>query len=266
MKLSSALYKGRVHHRRTRPKEHVLNYRVFWMLIDLSEIDRLNQGLRLFSHNRFNLLSFHDRDHGDGTGLSLRDQICCWLGQAGVELNGGAVRLLTMPRVLGYVFNPISIYYCHDDHDRLVALVYEVTSTFGVRHTYVIPVSADDKAQGRFVQSTPKSLYVSPFMGMEMDYAFRGHVPSENLDVAIDGLDSQGVLISASISAQRKALTDAALLSAAVRVPFLTLKVVAAIHWEALKICLKGIKLTRQPEPASHRVTIQRQTRSTRLG
>lgn len=262
----SALYRGVVTHRRLRPREHRLNYRVFWLLLDLAEIDALDRRLRLFSRNRFNLLSFHDRDHGDGSGGPLRPQIEAYLGRAGIDIEGGPIRLLTMPRVLGYVFNPISLYYCHGADGRLAAVVYEVTSTFGVRHAYVIPVPAEDQAAGRIHQGAAKALYVSPFMGMEMDYEFRGHAPDESLSLTIDGRDVQGVLITAAMSGERRDVTDANLLSAAAAMPLLTLKVMAAIHWEALKLWLKRIPLTRQPPPAWDPVTIQRKARESRLG
>ena len=148
MTQASALYRGGVMHQRLRPRAHRLNYRVFWLLLDLAEIDELDRRLRWFSRNRFNLLSFHDRDHGDGSGAALRPQIEAFLGRAGIDIGEGAVRLLTMPRVLGYVFNPISLYYCHQVDGRLAAMVYEVTSTFGVRHAYVIPVPETDQAAG----------------------------------------------------------------------------------------------------------------------
>lgn len=263
--MKSALYSGAVMHRRLRPREHRLNYRVFWLMLDLAELDRLDQRLRLFSRNRFNLLSFHDRDHANAFGGSLRDQIDGWLARAGIRLDGGAVQLLTMPRVLGFVFNPISLYYCHHPDGRLLAMVYEVTSTYGVRHAYVIPVPPEDQVSGRIRQGAAKALYVSPFMGMDMDYAFRGHAPGEHVDMTIDGLDADGVLITAAMSAQRKPLTDAAILRATLAMPFLTIKVVAAIHWEALKLWLKRIPLTRQPAPAADPVTAQLSPRDSRL-
>ena len=263
---SAALYRGGVTHRRLRPRDHRLNYRVFWLLLDLAEIDGLDRRLLLFSRNRFNLLSFHDRDHGDGSGAGLRPQIEAFLDRAGVDLEGGAIRLLTMPRVLGYVFNPISLYYCHRADGRLAAVVYEVTSTFGVRHAYVIPVPAEDQAAGLIRQGAAKALYVSPFMGMEMDYRFRGHAPSETLDMTITGFDAQGPLIVAAMKADRFALEDHAIWKAALALPFLTVKVVAAIHWEALKLWLKGVGLTRQPPPSPEPVTIQSGPHDSRLG
>jgi DUF1365 family protein len=261
----SALYRGGVMHRRLRPRAHQLNYRVFWLLLDLAEIDGLDRRLRLFSRNRFNLLSFHDRDHGDGSGTALRPQIEDFLMRAGIDIGGGPIRLLTMPRVLGYVFNPISLYYCHQADGRLAAMVYEVTSTFGVRHAYVIPVPSEDQAAGLIRQGAAKALYVSPFMGMEMDYVFRGHAPGQRLDLTIDGLDAEGVLITAAMSGERRPLQDRQLWAAALALPLMTLKVMVAIHWEALKLWLKGVRLTRQPPPARESVTIQRRARESRL-
>jgi DUF1365 family protein len=266
MTQASALYRGGVVHRRLRPKAHQLNYRVFWLLLDLAEIDGLDRRVRLFSRNRFNLLSFHDRDHGDGSGAALRPQIEVWLGRAGIDIGEGPVRLLTMPRVLGYVFNPISLYYCHRIDGRLAAVVYEVTSTFGVRHAYVIPVPVEDQAEGLIRQGAAKALYVSPFMGMEMDYEFHGHAPGERLDLAINGVDAEGLLITAAMSAERHPFEDRNLLVAALALPFMTLKVVAAIHWEALKLWLKRVPLTRRPPPAWASVTIQKRARESRLG
>jgi DUF1365 family protein len=227
-------------HRRLRPKIHQLNYRVFWLLLDLAEIDDLDRRLRLFSRNRFNLLSFHDADYGDGSG-ALRPQVEVWMAQAGIDLDGGPIRLLTMPRVLGYVFNPLSLYYCHFPDGRLAAMVYEVTNTFGIRHAYVIPVPVEDQTAGLIRQGAAKALYVSPFMGMEMDYQFRGHTPGERLDMTIDGLDKDGVLITAAIAAERQPLEDRRIVAATSAIPLMTFKVIWAIHWEALKLLLKGV-------------------------
>jgi len=178
---ASALYVGGVFHTRLRPRRHRLKYRVFWLMLDLDEIDALDRRLKTFSRGRFNLMGFYDRDHGDGSGAPLRGQIVARLAEAGIEVGSGAIRLLTMPRVLGFVFNPISLYYCHRADGRLAAMVYEVTSTFGERRSYVLPVPAAEVDDDRFRQQTDKRLYVSPFMGMEMDYVFRGRPPGETL-------------------------------------------------------------------------------------
>ncbi len=263
---ASALYRGGVMHRRWRPKSHRLRYRVFWLLLDLAELDDLDRRLRLFSRGRWNVLSFHDRDHGDGSGAALRPQVEAWLRRAQVDAGAGPIRLLTMPRILGYVFNPISLYYCHKTDGRLAAVVYEVTSTFGLRHAYVIPVSEADQAAGLIRQCAAKALYVSPFLGMEMDYDFHGRAPGERLDLTITGVDAAGPLISAVMAAERRPLRDRDLAAAVVALPLLTLKVVVAIHWEALKLWLKGVRLTPQPPPAQERVSAQRCARESRLG
>lgn len=248
---ASGLYAGEVSHHRTRPRRHRLRYRVFWLLLDLGELDGLDRELRIFSRNRFNLLSFHDRDHGDGSGRPLRGQVEAHLSALGVDIAGGAIRLLTMPRVLGFVFNPISVWFCHRPDGGLAAVIYEVTSTFGVRHAYVMQVAPGDVDAGLIRQGCAKALYVSPFMDMDMTYAFRGAVPGERLNLTVNGSDAEGLLISASMSARRREMTDGALLNAFLTIPLLTFKVVAAIHWEALKLFLKGVRLTKQPAPGA---------------
>ncbi|OGN50634.1 MAG: hypothetical protein A2352_02960 [Caulobacterales bacterium RIFOXYB1_FULL_67_16] len=249
MTQASALYVGKVFHARLRPKPHRFTYRVFWLMLDLAEIDAVDARLRVFSHNRFNLLSIHDRDYGDGAGGSLRAHVEARLAEAGVEIGAGSVRLLTMPRLLGFVFNPISLYFCHHEDGRLAAMIYEVTSTFRERRFYVLPVSAEDAEAGRFRQQIDKTLYVSPFMGMDMDYDFKGQPPGEALALAINGSDAEGLLIATTMTGERRPMTDRALAAAALAMPLLTLKVVAAIHWEALKLWLKGVALTRKPSP-----------------
>lgn len=243
----SALYRGVVTHQRLRPRPHRLNYRVFWLLLDLDEVEGLDRHLRLFSRNRFNLLSFHDRDHGDGSDTPLRAQVEAQLASVGVALNGGAIRLLTMPRVLGFVFNPISVYYAFHADGRLAAMVYEVTSTFRERRAYVLPIADADGVSGRIRQQTAKRLYVSPFMDMDMAYDFRGRAPGERLMLGVNASDDQGLLIATALHGRRRDMTDRALLGAVLAMPFLTLKVVVAIHWEALKLWLKRVPLTQRP-------------------
>lgn len=246
----SALYRGAVAHRRLRPRSHRLRYRVFWLLLDLAEVDMLSARCAAFSRNRFNLLSFHDRDHGDGSDTPLRAQVEAKLTASGIDLGGGKIRLLTMPRVLGYVFNPISLYYCHHADGRLMAMIYEVTSTFGERHAYVAPVrTLAAQRDGQIRQTANKALYVSPFMDMDMGYVFRGRAPGETLALAIEGRDSEGLLIAATLAGERRAFTDGELIAASAAIPLLTLKVTAAIHWEALKLWLKRVPLTRPPSP-----------------
>lgn len=245
----SCLYTGTVMHRRFKPRAHRLAYRVFWTLLDLDELPRLCARLRLFSLEGFNLFGFHAADHGDGSNRPLRQQAEAHLAAAGIALEGGAIRLLCMPRLLGFVFNPISVYYCYHRDGALKAMLYEVHNTFGERHSYLIPVDTD--ANEPLEQRCLKAFYVSPFMDMNIVYRFRIQPPSERVALVIESADAQGSVLTASLAGTRQELTDAALLRAFVAFPLMTLKVVAGIHWEAARLWLKGMRLRpRPPAPA----------------
>ena len=249
----SALYSGRVMHHRLRPRQHRLRYSIFYLLIDLDEADGMAKTLRLFSRNRFNLFSFRDRDHGDGSSMPLRAQIDGHLREANVDA-GGPIRLLTMPRILGYAFNPLSVYFCYRRDESLAAIIYEVSNTFGQRHSYLVPVAPGAALPIR--QQSRKSLYVSPFMTTDMDYSFVVVPPNDRVAISITGSDAQGPLIIAKLSAVRRALTDAALLKLFVSFPLLTLKVIVGIHWEALLLWFKGVGLQHRPPPPGRPMTI----------
>ena len=251
---ASALYRGTVAHRRLRPKQHALKYRAFWMLFDLDELPPLGRSLRLFSHNRFNLFSFYDKDHGGNSEASLHAQVVSHLRDAGIATDGGPIRLLCMPRILGYVFNPISVYFCYLRDGTLNAILYEVNNTFGQRHSYLIPVAP---SAGRTItQSCAKRLYVSPFNDMAMSYAFKVQPPEASVAIAVDVLDAAGLIITTSLSGRRQAFSDAVLAGTFLRHPLLTLKVIAAIHWEALRLWLKGMKITERPPSPGQPVSI----------
>lgn len=251
--IASALYTGTVMHQRFRPKPHRLRYRMAQSLIDIDEVDALAGRLRLFSHNRFNLIAFHDRDYGDRSGSDLRGQIEALLRTAEIDFDGGPIRLLTMPRIMGHVFNPISTWFCHARDGSLGATVYEVTNTFGDRHFYAIRADAE---AGTVHQNCDKALHVSPFMDMDMRYDFALKPPGESVSLTITGSDSEGKLIVASFAGKRKTLDDKALLGLLLGLPLLTLRVVAGIHWEALKLWLKGMGVRRRPIPADSSLTL----------
>lgn len=238
MTLRSALYAGEVMHRRLRPKPHHLRYRVVAALIDLDELPALDARLRLFGHNRRALFSFHDRDHGDRSGAPLRGWVEARLAEAGIDSGGGAIRLLCYPRILGFAFNPLTVYFCHDQDGELVALLYEVSNTHGEKHTYVIPAAP---AGGAVRQACDKRFFVSPFIAMDCRYRFRVLPPDEKTVIAISQGDAQGPLLAAVFSGQRQPMTDRRLAITFAGQPLMTFKVVAAIHWEALKLWWKGI-------------------------
>jgi uncharacterized protein len=253
--VASAFYAGAVTHRRLAPTRHRLRYSMFQMLFDLDEAPDLSRRLRLFSHNRFNLFSFHDRDHGDGRAGPLRAYVEETLDAAGIAHGGGPIRLLCMPRLFGHVFNPLSIYYCHRADGTLAAMLYEVNNTFGERHSYLIAVPPE--AAGPIRQSCEKAFHVSPFMDMAMTYGFKVTAPAERITTMISGSAPDGSLILvAAFAGRRRELTDRVLAHALVAYPLLTVKVVAAIHFEALKLILKGLRLRPRPPAPAEAVTV----------
>ncbi len=238
MTLQSSIYRGPVVHERLRPKRHRLRYRVFSLLLDLDELEELDRKFRLFGYNRWALLAFHDGDHGPTTGDALRPWVEDRLKEAGLAPDGGPIRLLCYPRILGYVFNPLSVFFCYRRDGRLAAILYEVCNTYRERHTYVIPVQ--DSERNVIRQSCGKALYVSPFIGMDSQYHFRIVPPDEEVKIVIRQEDSDGLLLAASFRGARAPLNEGALARCLARFPFLTMKVVAGIHWEALLMWLKG--------------------------
>lgn len=251
MTQASGLYAGVVSHTRLRPRRHALRYRIFMLLLDLDELPALDRGLKLFSVGRFNLTSFNPRRHGDGSATPLKAQVEAQLQAAGIA-HGGPVRLLAMPRILGGGFNPLSVFFCHRPDGTLSALLYEVNNTFGERHSYLIPAEP-----GQIVrQACDKGFYVSPFMDMDLSYAFRVRPPAEMVQVLIDVDDAEGRLLSTGFAAERRELTDRAVLGAWLTHPWMTLGVLGAIHWEALKIWLKGETVRVRPAKPAWAVTV----------
>ena len=252
----SGLYPGMVTHARLRPRAHRLRYRIFMLLIDLDELPALDRSLKLFGVDRLRLIGFSEADHLGGSGRTLKSQVEAHLAAAGI-VAGGAIRLLCMPRILGGGFNPLSVYFCHRSDGRLRAILYEVNNTFGERHSYLIPVDGRDGEEGRPVrQGVDKAFYVSPFMDMDLAYAFRIAPPGERVSVAIDVSDDQGPVLAAAFAGTRQPLTDGNLWRAWLGHPWMTLGVLAAIHWEGLKIWLKGEPIRKRPKAPGRRVTV----------
>ena len=242
--MAGCLYLGRVMHKRTRPFVYQFSHRVFYLLLDIDHLDDL--GSRLLSHNRFGLLSLYDRDHGSRDGSPLRPWVDAALKKAGVDLAGGSVRLLCFPRLWGFVFNPLSIFFCSDGDGRLRAILYEVKNTFGDQHTYLFRVAAGDTGPQR--HACAKNLYVSPFIPQAAQYRFHVEEPGERLSVLIRERVAEEDVLLATLTGRRVPLSTLTLALAVVRHPVMTLKVMLAIHWHALWIWLKGGKFHHRPE------------------
>ncbi len=241
MTISSAIFRGKVTHERLRPKRHRFSYSVFTMLFDLDELSELDGHGVLFGYNRRALLSFYDRDHGPTTEEALRPWVEERLRDAGQEPDGGAIRVLCYPRIFGYVFNPLSVYFCYHRDGGLTAILYEVCNTFGERHVYVIPTDGCDRPVIR--QSSDKKLYVSPFIAMETKYHFRIAPPSDRINIIIRQEDGDGLLFAAGFNGERSNLNRRSMMRCLAEFPFLTVKVAVAIHWEALLLWAKGLQV-----------------------
>jgi len=234
--IKSALYEGWVMHRRLRPRHHRFKYRVFAMLLELEELPALDRHLSLFKYNRWGLFSFKDKDHGDGRDLNVwLDDL---LAQHDIAAKGPR-RVLCYPRILGYVFNPISVWFCDDQDGKLAAIVYEVHNTYEERHAYVLPVG-EDKDLVR--HGCSKNFYVSPFLSRDCRYDFRIRPPEKDVSIVIQEEEAGSPILSASFAGRRRAFTDGALARMLLRYPLMTLKVVAAIHFEAVRLMVKGVR------------------------
>lgn len=242
--MHARLYTGHVIHRRLHPVRHGFTYRVFSLFLDLHEASWLARRLWLFSHNRFNLFSFYDRDHGDGSGRPVADWAADQLRAAG--LVPGPIRLLCFPRILGYVFNPLAVYFCYaPDGRHLQAIIYQVSNTFGERHSYLI---RNMSATGEMADhSYPKGFHVSPFLAVAGDYHFSLSRPGESLDLAIRLVQGGRTVLIARQSGHAEVLTDGRLLRRFFSHPLMTLKVIAAIHVEALRLWRKGAPVHHKP-------------------
>jgi len=251
---AASLYPSRVMHRRRVAPFYRFVYRIFYLLIDVDRIAETAQELRLFSHNRFNLASFYDRDFGLRRPGGLRPWAESILDNAGIDLAGGRVRLLCLPRLLGFAFNPISLWYCEHRDGSLRAVIAEVRNTFGEKHSYLLAAGGGPMAYDRPLEAE-KCFHVSPFFDLVGRYRFTLSEPGERLRVAIHETRAGVPILDATLAGERRALTDGALLALALAMPLMTLKVVAGIHWEALKIWLRGGKYHPKPLPPAQDVT-----------
>jgi uncharacterized protein len=244
------LYYGNVMHQRMRPVGHRFDYKVFSLMVDLDHLEEARKLSPLFSVNRFNLLSFHESDHIRGSRAdNLRAHVDGLLAEAGLPRRPARILLACYPRVLGRVFNPLSVFYAYDAAGTLQALVYQVRNTFGEDHTYVCPVEESERSAAGIRQVRRKIFHVSPFLGMELSYHFRMAPPGETLKWRILETDADGPLLAATYSARAESLSTSSILRNVARIPMLTWKIVGAIHFEALRLWLKGVAYVEKPEP-----------------
>lgn len=243
---AAALYVGTVMHQRMKPVSRRFAYRVFSVLLDLDRLADASRASAFFSINRFNMLSLHEKDHGPRDGSNLRQHIDTLLEREGIP-SPARILLLAYPRVLGYAFNPLSVYYAFDAERKPTAIVYEVRNTFGGLHTYVEPVRPDQISEGGIRQDRRKEFYVSPFLPMELHYFFRMLPPGEDVRVRILEKDTEGPVLSATFSGTRKPFTTASLLRASAAVPLLGFKIFGAIHLEAFNIWRKRVPFHARP-------------------
>ncbi len=239
----SFIYNGKVIHKRFKPKEHYFKYTVFSLFLDLDEINIINKQILFFSHNKFNLISFYEKDHGNRDGSSLAEWVKKNLKTIGVNNENIKIKLLCYPRILGYVFNPLSIFFVYDIKLNLIAILYEVKNTFGEQHTYVFKVNENSK----FVKNNcEKKFFVSPFMDIDSRYYFKVLDPNKKLSVVIDQRDKDGKLLFASQDGVKSDFTTKNLIFSYLRHPLMTFKIISAIHFEALRLWIKGIKIVKK--------------------
>ncbi|MEO1456386.1 MAG: DUF1365 domain-containing protein [Pseudomonadota bacterium] len=243
----ACLYVGHVMHMRLRPFAHRFRYAVFSLLLDIDRLEETAARLRLLAVDRFGLLAFHRRDHGPRDGTDLRAWAEARLAEAG-RPRPGRIWLLSFPRLLGYAFNPLSVYFCEAaEGGRLESVIYEVKNTFGDQHAYVLP--AEPGRDGAVRHGHDKGFFVSPFLDMAQRYRFTIRAPEARLALRIRQASPEGEWLIATQSGTRRALTDRALFAAWATHPLMTLKVIVAIHWQALRLWLRGARFHRYRGP-----------------
>ncbi|MGJ7041489.1 DUF1365 family protein [Shinella sp. BE166] len=246
---AGTLYPGKVMHQRLKPFGHRFSYSVFALLVDVDRLGELGRLSRLLAVNRPGLLSFRESDHVEADGETLRGFADRLLAQAGVEVPAARILLLAYPRMFGYVFNPISTYFAYDAAGELLAIIYAVRNTFGERHSYVAPVLPGEASPAGIRQTRTKIFHVSPFIEMGMRYHFRILPPGKTVRLRIHETAGSEPLLAATFNGDAMALTGPNLARYLLRFPFMTLKVMAGIHWEALKLWLKGARFHASPPP-----------------
>lgn len=250
---NSKIYTGKVIHKRFKPKEHYFKYNVFSLLIDLNELEEINRYIKFFSYNKFNIISFYDKDHGDRDGSSIKLWVKKNLRNIGIMTEDISIKLLCYPRIFGYVFNPLSTYFIYNKHSELISIFYEVKNTFGEQHTYIFKAQDEKTVQNK----CKKKFYVSPFIEMDCEYHFKTLNPREQLSVVINQNDKDGKLLFASQDGISKDFNNKNLILSYLTHPLMTFKIIGAIHYEAFKLWAKRIKLIAKKIKLKNNITIE---------
>jgi len=240
--MNSCIYNGEVTHTRFKPVRHFLKYKTFSLLIDLDEINQLDRSINIFSHNKFNIFSFYDKDHGERDGSDLKEWVLKNISKFNIIGEVNKVKILCYPRIFGYVFNPLSVFFIYNKDNKIISIFYEVKNTFGEQHTYIFKTHDTETIKN----SCTKKFHVSPFIEMECIYKFRVNKPSDKISVIIDQSDKEGKLLFASQDGIAKDLSNKNLFFSYIFHPLMTFKVIVAIHYEAFKLWLKGIKFIKK--------------------
>jgi len=252
--INSSIYNGQVIHKRFKPKVHSFKYSVFSLLIDLSELKLLDKKVNFFSYNKFNWISFYDKDHGDRDGWSLIDWVNKNLKKNNITSENIKIKILCYPRIFGFVFNPLSVFYVYNANNNLVSILYEVKNTFGEQHTYIFRVEKD----GNLIQNNcSKKFHVSPFIEMNCNYFFRILKPGNKISVIIDQYDNEDKILYASQDGVRTDFNTKYLIKSYLKHPIMTFKIIIAIHYEAFKLWAKGIKFIKKNFKIKNNITFE---------
>jgi DUF1365 family protein len=252
--INSAIYNGQVIHKRFKPKVHHFKYKVFSLLIDLSELEILDKKVNFFSFNKFNLISFHEKDHGERDGSSLKLWVKKNLEKNNIQHKDIKIKILCYPRIFGFVFNPLSVFYVYNLEDQLISILYEVKNTFGEQHTYIFKVLKDSNL---IQNNCSKKFHVSPFIDMNCNYFFRLLKPGNKISVIIDQYDSKDKILYASQDGIRSDFNTEYLIKSYLKHPIMTFKIIIAIHYEAFKLWTKGIKFIKKKIKIRNNITIE---------
>ena len=251
---NSSIYNGQVIHKRFKPKVHSFKYDVFSLLIDLSELEILDKQVNFFSYNKFNWTSFYDKDHGNRDGSSLINWVHENLKKNNITVENIKIKILCYPRIFGFVFNPLSVFYVYNSNENLISILYEVKNTFGEQHTYIFRVEKD----ANLIQATcSKKFHVSPFIEMNCNYFFRLLKPGNKISVIIDQYEDDDKILYASQDGIRSDFNTKYLIKSYLKHPLMTFKIIIAIHYEAFKLWLKGIKFIKKKIKIKNNITFE---------